>query len=614
MKHLKAIILGCVALVCATLMTLYFTGVIFARDSGIPVITASERFTITPQQEPELKHSFTDGIFDFWHFHMGYVRNVPITWSYTRRFVQGQPQTTWTFTTEEIRTESISESSSHARTQTSQLARNESSTRTIQHSHTVEMNVGVNIEWFSTGLKLSDTLMRSNAMTVGNTTTLGNSISITDTESKVRSFAERSQQTTQFTLTNADRSGYYRYTMFGTIDVFLIIARSTITGEFIYEFDSFTRENTFFSLEFCPHNEFTNRSATDMMVFCESMLDNLPTPRFFGGQGNLVKNLALETDTNIGQVSIPYYIEKAVFVGDERMFEMNILIEPRNRDINFVLKNMMFIAPIGRHGITYCAANISNEHTLTINVVGDNKIVGGTGLDGQNITVAHSRISVSSNRRVSFNNLNNSAVFAGIAGNGVDIGNRNLIVEGSGNLDVRGGQGGLGGLVSMPSTAAPNGAPNFAVGTRYFNNMRYHGGRGGMGIVTSGDVSVSFKNAIGMISVRGGDGGRGGDGVEYRGRWGSPSWNAPVALFHGTNGGAGGNAFGGNPFLIQPLLRPININGGQGGAGGSGMAQNVLVVRQSMFIVEWISVTTSNGQNGASGVQGNLRIPLSNYD
>jgi len=621
---MKKGIFGIIAVVCIgaiTMTSLWLAGVF---DGNIPdntqpsqniVISASERFSISAQQEPELMHSFTDGFFDFWHFYLGRVRYVPVSSSSSLRFVQGQNPVTRTFSRTAITGQTITRSNTVATTRTSQIAQNESSTRTISNSASLNVSAGIERGIFSGGLQLSYTHMRSNATTVGQVTTIGDSVSITSSYVIADMWSMQEGYSFQDVITSDMATGYYRITRFATVDVFIVIAKNTVTGEFLYEFNSFTRENYTIRMEFCPDDEFTRRNMVDMMTFSEDLLDNLETPRINGSHNNLIRNLAAKTDTTIGQISVPYNIKRVFLVGDKRMFEMNVLIEPRNRPIDLILKNMVFTAPRGTHAIAYCLTNTSSQHDFTIMLIGENQVIGGTGHDGQDISVTHSQISISNNQ-VRFNNLNNQSVIAGTGANAIDIGNRNLTVVGAGNLEVRGGQGGLGGRVSMPSTSAPNNG----IGTRFFDNMRMDGGNGGIGIVILGDVSVCFRNATGVISVYGGNGGRGGDGVTYRSRWTmiiqpppltpqpptTTAMNTAIALFHGTNGGAGGDAFSGSPDLFQPQLRPINMIGGQGGQGGSGLSQNVQIPMRALNnVISNTSAATSNaGQSGFNGGRG----------
>jgi len=637
MKNIKGFLLVCLAMICITAIVISLNGGFnFARnddtgESGTTqtptppvtpppppppaqsVVGASERFSIAPQQQPELKHSFTDGLFDFWHFHVGYVHFVPITWSNVRHFRQDQPALTLSFTTTTASSMGITHSSNLVTTNTTQLARNTSSTNTIQNSRTLETSMGMEVDFFSAGLKVSNTHMRSSSVTNGLVNTIGSTISITTSEAMAEHWSETSSETDTFTLTSSDLTGFYRYTLFATMDVFVAVARSTISGEFIYEFSAYARDNHFFSLEFCSNNEFTNRSATDLMVFCETMLNNLPTPRINGSNATLLHNLTGATGVDIGQIAIPYNIERAVFVGDERNFNMNIVIEPRVRSLSLFLYDVRFTAGVGKHGIGYAVG--SGEHTLSITLFGNNSITGGQGRDGETDTIARDEVfsfitySWSFSTETSIVGLNfhddrvqNSRAVAGNGGDAINARLQNIVIQGSGSLTACGGRGGIGGNINMPVDA------NF-YRLAYFNNLGTPGGNGGHGIVGR---SVSFEFSTGDVSVAGGDGADGGNGVQVRMRWRYERGlfivtthlrRGAVGVFDGMDAGDGGNAIlvvDNN--VVHPPNRPVVLVGGQGGNGGRGLSARVYTT----FCRDGYARTaiSEHGKHGENGVRG----------
>lgn len=523
------------------------------------IIDASQRFSVTAQQ-PSLEYSFTDGLFDFWYFYMGTIDYAPISSTTPRRF-NGQTPITMSFSTTVVTEESISSSNSVAISNTTSLTRTSETIRGVRNSIGIEIGIK---DLFSFGINTGYRYFReTHSSTQGNAQTF----SLADTFTSATSWAQSVTETDTITIgAHGEAAGYYRFSLFTTKDVFIVVAYDKIRGEFIYEFQTFARPDYFFlDIEFNESANFAQRHCTNWMVFDDTLLEDLPAPEFDIGHTTALHDFSNRTDLNIGQISIPYITERAMFIGTDETFNMNIVIGPRNRDLTIILDDMKFVAPRGHHGISYFD-NSSAQHTLTIELFGDNSITGGAGHDGVDATIPWQNIHTFTN-----------------AGSGFDAINARLndiTVIGAGSINLAGGKGGMSGKVSSSATVWPQDMRTNGLGTV--------GGIGGQAINAN---NISFVNATGSITVIGGQGGIGGNGSELMVRitFGSNSWFVADA-FSGADGGRGGNAVLISGNITHPPLRPVSISGGQGGAGGNGITVS--------------GISSANGSQGANGLRG----------
>ncbi len=142
-----------------------------------------------------------------------------------------------------------------------------------------------------------------------------------------------------------------------------------------------------------------------------------------------------------------------------KIYNMSIEIENRNADLVINLKNVNFVAPTNKNGIT---ANVG-EYTLIINCNGTNSIVGGQGSPTQFENVADGMCGILANRLV----LDGSfiAITGGNGNHGADS------IEEDGEVIVHAGNGGHGGYaVYVLSTLNPK-----------LSEMVLTGGTGGNG-------------------------------------------------------------------------------------------------------------------------------------
>ena len=232
-----------------------------------------------------------------------------------------------------------------------------------------------------------------------------------------------------------------------------------------------------------------------------------------------------------------------------------------DRDIIVEFKNFAYHAPAGCAALDY---NTVGSKNITMIVTGENMLTGGTGVSG------------------------GDSGFVGINAVG-----KNLVIKGSGALEVFGGNGADGAVNGGVGGAGADGIVANTVTVDLAKNVEFsggaggngsegrtgshtsdagNGGNGGNGGMAINCQSLSLMNSNALIAIIGGNGGHGGKGGYIpNGSNNSGMYNIADA----GNGGNGGN--GGVPILVSSLkdlicssLELKHGNGGNGGDGGDG--------------------------------------------
>jgi len=299
-KHLLAIII-----ILATLIATVFALTAcdwFRRDEteDDPAIPGVNRYQVTANAHPLDLHSIREEYieslarstervgFDMWFFHLGTVRNVPIS-SSEPLFFDGQIAAQRSFTTSETTSTSVTETSARAVQNTSQVTRSasetEGTTRTL--SATVGAEVSARGAVFSARASVSATASDtwSATSTVGNSRTIGGSVSVTNTYTYLDSLSLTESDTITHAFSVSSPVGYYRLSRFVHKDVFIVIGRDRDNEDrFYYEFYTFVQPNTtFVSVDFSADLPFGRSDDLErMLVFDDGMLDNLGEPSEVG--------------------------------------------------------------------------------------------------------------------------------------------------------------------------------------------------------------------------------------------------------------------------------------------------------------------------------------------
>ena len=552
--------------------------------SGRFTVNANSRFDVPAGQDgPEIQFSHTDGEHNFWHFYMGKVENapvVPVSDVSPAILFGGTTPITVEFTSVQISEQTIVQS--HGTTVRNAVRR----TNITQNTFSVGLELSIPIGPFSLGVETGFDRINTEIIESERHTT------VTETFETVTHWRQENTTNLQATIGNhGEAPGFYRFALFATYDIYLVIGQCLESRNFTYEFFTFARPGTLFTaLDFSETmSGFEDSALTNRLVFDGAMLENLPPPQ----QGSVVTHdfRHAADGAQIGELRIGESIRQAHIIGGGNTKLMTIVILPRTENLTLILQNVNIAAPQGRDGIE--GARTGLRHRVTIDLIGDNYITGGDGLSGQNYRAA----SVDAYLESVTKELMNMPVRAGAGGDGINLGNNDLDVRGSGNLTATGGMGGVGGLW----TANQPGSVVLAI------HQGTVGGTGGRGIVAQ---NMSFFNAAGVINAIGGNGGVGGDGgflyvtsnpdntillFNNAMTHGLPI-PVPSDVINGADGGRGGDAVAAAN-LTEPIESTINRRGGAGGAGGNG--REIRLGPQSILV-------SADGFRGDPGIPANI--------
>ena len=234
--------------------------------SIIPVTSRFLADSYTGQNR--IKFEFRYGDYDFFYIYLGQLRVIPLFNFPTQR------HSGFESTYQATLSEQIVETVSQAVTNSSQVARSIAQThrytRTAGGSRgrslSVEINAGFTVGNFSAGGKVTGTTSWNeywnNSVTHGGSTTVQATTSRTDTLQYATSKAISTVHSRTFPLTRNMPVGYYRYTMFGVSDVYLLVVRNS-SGEIHYEFrEHIIPDSHFWDLNFCATNTFGKNDSS----------------------------------------------------------------------------------------------------------------------------------------------------------------------------------------------------------------------------------------------------------------------------------------------------------------------------------------------------------------
>jgi hypothetical protein len=412
---------------------------------------AMVRYDVTPTENGyRVEYCFVVDGYTIYYIYLGKVDNVPIAYETAQKY-DGRSPIELTYSTAYTTEEQISKSS---QTCVSQTVGSTVSSKNSKYSNV--------IMGFEAGDPLGIAKIRGSVemgwgMEWGNTYSDSNSISKTDTYASFSKWAKTVSSTYRITVgMHGEDAGYYRYTLFATCDAFATVVVDDDNNECYYDYAMLARADSYYMyLDYSGTNEFTSGDDLVKLKLTDYALESLPAPPETEDPWTL--DLTGAESTKIGTITVPVDTDHIRIIGDpSNVLSMNIVISPRHADLKIVLVNVKFIAPQGMAAIKDESASAS-AHTIVIEIIGDNVIVGGSGGSGVD----------------------------GRAG--IDVGTKHSVsVTGRGNLTVSGGNGGSG-------------------------STGMKGGNGGYGIYCK---TVSFGNAFGNITVMGGHGGNGGSGAD----------------------------------------------------------------------------------------------------
>ena len=228
------------------------------------------RYKAHPAEETDrVVASFTDGDYNYFYYYLGSVEKCPIVYE-TAAYYDGKTEQTLSY--------SITKASEE------QIEKSISDTVSESTSHGGKVSLGVKFE-FGKLLKttVSAGLEYNNNFTETNSTT--------STVSSAAGWTESHTSTTSYTIGKDCEQGYYRYTLFATCDVYVVIVYdlNADRGRDSVYWDHLVcaRENTYhYGIDFSEDAAFSSDGNAEKLRFDERVLDTLDLDaRLDFGQG-----------------------------------------------------------------------------------------------------------------------------------------------------------------------------------------------------------------------------------------------------------------------------------------------------------------------------------------
>ncbi|MDR3011730.1 MAG: hypothetical protein LBU70_00750 [Chitinispirillales bacterium] len=253
-------------------------------DSGSVGGLGVDRFVANPSPytgDDKIAYSFSFDGYDFYYIHLGTLENVPMFFLAPQHFGT-TAEWTYEFTT----------TSTHTVTMRETIERNSGRTvseidqRTTSSANGGRLSTEITgrFNMLGIGAEARQEAERQWSHHTSNTISTGfvETTSLTNTVEHLTSFTETNTETRTwiFSRANGDREGWYRYTLFSTVDVYLYVIKNA-DGELHHEFLEHVRQSTSrWRLDYCDSEagDFTRSDTSSVFEFDISMLDNLPKP------------------------------------------------------------------------------------------------------------------------------------------------------------------------------------------------------------------------------------------------------------------------------------------------------------------------------------------------
>jgi len=231
--------------------------------------------TINPDQ---IKYSFSYENYDFYYIYLGVLANVPM-FSFSTIMHDGILLSDYTVSISEEVRNSVS-NSVESSVATAMSVVNENSvdqTNGGSMSQELSMRWGNESAFFQAGIALTAEQNWETTRGSSRSEGLEQSTSLTRTQEFVEERARSTMEERTFFLTNEIPSGYYRYTMFASSDVYIYVVRDNIENKIRhYELKEFVRPDLFpWNLDYSEDGIFRKKDASSFK-FDLDLLENLP--------------------------------------------------------------------------------------------------------------------------------------------------------------------------------------------------------------------------------------------------------------------------------------------------------------------------------------------------
>lgn len=248
-----------------TLCIAIFSGCNIGDSSGIKVLAKNLRFSATPvggvgTADFESMYSFYDDDYYYYAFYLGRIDHVPLqdicpTYEYKgNRFAK---EITTTETTSRTITNMITQAS----------------TQCVSYSLSTSINGTIGNDQTKQKLEAGLSQVVSSSYTV----------SYSESISKAETYSKTVSDTTKFEFDKGTDLGFYRYVLFGDIDVFGVIIKDVVEGTYYKETYEIIASQ-YHSLDFSTKSTFDDNNY-EKLVFeiDENKLKNLPSPATYIG-------------------------------------------------------------------------------------------------------------------------------------------------------------------------------------------------------------------------------------------------------------------------------------------------------------------------------------------
>ena len=235
---------------------------------NIPIQDTSDTFFYKahPVSTPTLKDEFTDGVYNYYYYYLGYLENVPLVFS-TIKYYGGNSVNM-----------SFSETISYETQASIEVAVESSITETSGGSTSFEKGVELTIGnegWVVSG---------KGHINVTDNWTWEKSTTSSTTHRVAESWANGTSRTISQSFDSSSKIGYYRYVQYTKrCDVFALVMYDLDTGKFTWNYLSYTENSMQHTIEMIEYSEdgTFDSDHESKLIFDQSVIDKI----------NLNKNL-----------------------------------------------------------------------------------------------------------------------------------------------------------------------------------------------------------------------------------------------------------------------------------------------------------------------------------
>ncbi|MDR0476296.1 MAG: hypothetical protein LBH43_21845, partial [Treponema sp.] len=360
----------------------------------------------------------------YYIYHLGSIENVPLQDDYEYQYFSGYNYAC-SFTTTSTTATAI--------TNQTEYAFQETSTWDNTFSASSELALKYKAGW---KLSIADIEAGAeygieNTLKSGFSKTWGGSKQETwkDTYTRTETFSQGKSKTVSFEFDNSSKIGYYRYILFGTVEVYAVVVIDPSDGGFYI--DEITSISAYgYALDYSESSRFDDNEFGSLPFDASAILNykkpELHIPSNGGGpdqpEPQVIYDFRNGSNTSVINIT-PGQTDIKISGDPDVKMPLYIVIAPRNNDLKIRLDNVYFTAPIGMAAIKDEGA-AATAHTITLDVTGSNIIAGGAGYRGSD-------------------GRSGSQSTAGRNGyEAIDAGQRHsIVVTGGGSLTVTGGDG-----------------------------------------------------------------------------------------------------------------------------------------------------------------------------